>query len=65
MYDTRIPDAIDNALFVLLSLGFLAAEATAIVLVALVGGVQALATLFFVVISGGAGAFALARGKRG
>lgn len=63
MYDMRVPDAIDNALFLALCLGMLISGVVVLALVVLVGGMWSLAWLVACVATLVAGTYAL--GRRG
>lgn len=61
MYDTRIPDAIDNTLFIMAVVGFLVSCAMAAYITILVGGFHALVWSASVIVAFLVGTIMLAR----
>lgn len=61
MYDTRIPDAIDNAVFVAMTLGILSSFLVTLALIVIVGGWKTLVFAGLTLVVLALGGFALAR----
>jgi hypothetical protein len=61
MYDTRIPDAIDNAVFVAMTLGILSSFLVTLALIVIVGGWKTLVFVGSTLVALALGGFALAR----
>jgi hypothetical protein len=60
MYDTRIPDAIDNAVFVAMTLGILSSFLVTLALIVIVGGWKTLVFVGSTLVALALGGFALA-----
>lgn len=63
MYDTRVPDAIDNALFLALGLGLLVAAAVTVALLAMLDALWDFALLLATVVALGVGMRVLGQGN--
>lgn len=62
MYDTRVPDAIDNTLFIMAVVGFLVSCVMATYITILVGGIHVLVWLASVIVAFLVGTLMLSRG---